>query len=72
MSEMAKAFPEALVVVPEEQIQAMRNDLKDRHVAACAVCAPAQVIVTFNRASQGQTASTLPDRQVMAFRQMAS
>lgn len=48
VSEMAKAFPEALVVVPGEQIQAMRNDPKDRHVAACAVCAPAQVIVTFN------------------------
>jgi polyhydroxyalkanoate synthesis regulator phasin len=41
VSEMAKAFPEALVVVPEEQIRAMRNDPKDRHVAACAVCAPA-------------------------------
>lgn len=48
VSEMTKTFPEALVVVPEEQIQAMRNDPKDRHVAACAVCAPAQVIVTFN------------------------
>ncbi|MBK7746629.1 MAG: PIN domain-containing protein [Candidatus Obscuribacter sp.] len=48
VAEISKAFPDALVVVPEEQIQAMRNDPKDRHVAACAVCAPAQVIVTFN------------------------
>jgi hypothetical protein len=37
-----------MVVVPDEQVQAMRNDPKDRHVAACAVCAPAQVIVTIN------------------------
>lgn len=48
VAEISKAFPDALVVVPEEQIQAMRNVSKDRHVAACAVCAPAQVIVTFN------------------------
>lgn len=48
VSEMAKAFPEAMVSVPEEQIKAMRNDEKDRHVAACAVCASAQVICTFN------------------------
>lgn len=48
VSEISKAFPDALVVVPEEQVQAMRNDPKDRHVAACAVCAQAQVIVTFN------------------------
>ncbi len=48
VAEIDKAFPEAMVVVPQEQIDAMRNDPKDRHVAACAVCAPAQVIVTFN------------------------
>jgi len=48
VSEMSKAFPEAMIVVPEEQIQSMRNDPKDRHVTACAVCAHAQVIATFN------------------------
>ncbi len=48
VSELSKAFPEAMVVVPNEQVEAMRNDPKDRHVAACAVCAPAQVITTFN------------------------
>ncbi len=48
VSEIAKAFPEAMIVVLEEQIASMRNNPKDRHVAACAVCAPAQVISTFN------------------------
>lgn len=48
VSEMTNAFPEALVTVPQEQIDAMRNDPKDRHVAACAACASAQVVCTFN------------------------
>jgi predicted nucleic acid-binding protein len=48
VSELANAFPEAMVDVPDEQVQAMRNDPKDRHVAACAVCATAPVITTFD------------------------
>ena len=48
VSEMAKAFPEAMIEVPQQQIDAMRNDPKDRHVAACAVCAAAEVICTIN------------------------
>jgi len=48
VSELSRTFPEALVFVPDEQVQAMKNDPKDRHVAACAVCANAQVITTFN------------------------
>jgi predicted nucleic acid-binding protein len=48
ISEMARFFPEALVEVPQEQIDAMRNDPKDRHVAAAAVMANASVIVTSN------------------------
>lgn len=47
-SELSKAFPEAMIIVPAEQIQAMRNHPKDKHVAACAVCATAPVISTFN------------------------
>lgn len=48
VSEMSKAFPEAMTEVPQSQVDAMRNDPKDRHVAACAVCASAEVICTFN------------------------
>jgi predicted nucleic acid-binding protein len=48
VSEMAKAFPEAMIEEPQQQIDAMRNDPKDRHVAACAVCASAEVICTIN------------------------
>jgi hypothetical protein len=48
VAELAKAFPEAMVVVPEAQIASMKNNHKDRHVAACAVCAHAQVIASFN------------------------
>ena len=48
VSEIARSFPEAMVVVPTAQIEVMRNDPKDRHVAACAVCAQAQVITTFD------------------------
>lgn len=48
VSEMSKAFPEAMIEVPQEQITAMRNDPRDRHVAACAVCASAEVVCTIN------------------------
>lgn len=45
---MRRAFPEAQVTDHEALIPAMRNDEKDRHVAAAAVKAGAQVIVTSN------------------------
>lgn len=47
-STMREAFPEAMVVDHEPLIEGMANDPKDRHVAAAAVKAGAQVIVTFN------------------------
>ncbi|HMP52852.1 MAG TPA: PIN domain-containing protein [Candidatus Melainabacteria bacterium] len=46
--ELTKAFPEAMVNVPAKLIEQMTNDDNDRHVAAAAVIAQAQVIVTFN------------------------
>jgi predicted nucleic acid-binding protein len=45
---MRRAFPEAQVTDYEGLIPSMRNDPKDRHVAAAAVKAGAQVIVTSN------------------------
>jgi hypothetical protein len=45
---MRRAFPEAQVTDYDALIPAMRNDVKDRHVAAAAVKAGAQVIVTSN------------------------
>jgi predicted nucleic acid-binding protein len=45
---MEQAFPEAMVRGHERLIGAMRNDEKDRHVAAAAVKAKAEVIVTSN------------------------
>jgi predicted nucleic acid-binding protein len=48
LSAMARAFPEALVAGYEALEAAMKNDEKDRHVAAAAVKAGAQVIVTDN------------------------
>jgi polyhydroxyalkanoate synthesis regulator phasin len=48
VAELARAFPEALTKVPDKQIDAMKNEPGDRHVAACAVCAQAEVVVTFN------------------------
>jgi predicted nucleic acid-binding protein len=45
---MEESFPESLVVDYDELIPAMRNDVDDRHVAAAAVKAGAQVIVTYN------------------------
>lgn len=45
---MQRAFPEAQVTDYKALIPSMRNDEKDRHVAAAAVKAGAQVIVTAN------------------------
>lgn len=45
---MRAAFPEAEVTGYEHLIASMLNDSKDRHVAAAAVVAGAQVIVTDN------------------------
>jgi predicted nucleic acid-binding protein len=45
-SAMERAFPEALVTGYEGFVREMRNDEKDRHVAAAAHVARAQVIVT--------------------------
>jgi predicted nucleic acid-binding protein len=45
---MEREFPEAEVTGFEHLVPAMRNQEKDRHVAACAVKAGAQVIVTSN------------------------
>jgi predicted nucleic acid-binding protein len=48
VEQMKIAFPEALVTGHELLVDAMPNDVKDRHVAAAAVKAAAQVIVTSN------------------------
>lgn len=48
MAAMRAAFPEALVRGHEELTGSMPNEKKDRHVAAVAVKAGAQVIVTSN------------------------
>lgn len=45
---MREAFPEAVVTGYEQLVPAMTNHEKDRHVAAAAVVAGAQVIVTSN------------------------
>lgn len=45
---MERAFPEAMVRGHERLISSMRIDEKDRHVAAAAVKAKAEVIVTSN------------------------
>lgn len=47
-TKMTEAFPEAMVTGYEPLIAAMKNDAKDRHVAAAAVKAGAEVIVTSN------------------------
>jgi predicted nucleic acid-binding protein len=54
---MTTAFPEAFVTGHEHLIDAMHNEAKDRHVAAAAVKAGAQVIVTLNL----KDFHTLPD-----------
>ncbi|UFP96492.1 PIN domain-containing protein [Gloeobacter morelensis] len=48
LSEMTRFFPEALVEIPQAQINAMLNDPADRHVAATAVVSQSSVIVTSN------------------------
>lgn len=48
LAAMRDAFPEALIRGHEELIASMPNDEKDRHVAAVAVKAGAQVVVTSN------------------------
>ncbi len=47
-SAMTRAFPESMVTDYAGLIPSMTNDPKDRHVAAAAVRAGAQVIVTTN------------------------
>lgn len=46
--ELNKHFPDALVEGYEELISSMKNEEKDRHVAAAAVKAGCEVIVTYN------------------------
>ena len=41
-------FPEAMVEVPIELVEAMTNHLGDRHVVAAAIVAQAEIIVTDN------------------------
>jgi len=48
VSTMKKAFPDAMVSGYEPFVPAMKNDEKDRHVAAAALKAAAQVVVTSN------------------------
>ncbi|MFD1076675.1 PIN domain-containing protein [Longispora fulva] len=48
ISQMGKAFPDALVTGYESLIGGMTNDPKDRHILAAAVRAHAEVIVTLN------------------------
>lgn len=43
-----RAFPEAIVEVPEQLVKLMTNHPKDRHVVATAIKAKAEIIVTFN------------------------
>jgi predicted nucleic acid-binding protein len=51
---MTKVFPEAEVTGHEDLIASMRNQEKDRHVAAAAMKAGAQVIVTSNLKDFGE------------------
>ena len=55
---MSRAFPEAMVEGHEFLVLVMPNHAKDRHVAAAAVHAGAQVIVTHNL----RDFARLPDR----------
>ncbi|MBM4345239.1 MAG: PIN domain-containing protein [Deltaproteobacteria bacterium] len=48
VAQIDAAFPEAKIAVPNALINGMQNDPGDRHVAAAAVVAGAQVIVTIN------------------------
>lgn len=47
-TQMKRAFPDAMIEVPDDLIQAMTNHPKDRHVLAAAVRGQAAVIVTSN------------------------
>jgi predicted nucleic acid-binding protein len=47
-SQIQRAFPQAMVEVPDALIESMTNDPGDRHVLAVAVFAGASMIVTFN------------------------
>lgn len=69
---MTAAFPEARVIGFDKLVATMRNDPKDRHVAAAAVKAKAQVIVTLNvrdfrRLPEGIDAQTPDDFLVSLF-----
>jgi hypothetical protein len=46
--EIVKSFPEAVVSSFESFIPSLRNDEKDRHVLAAAICGACTVILTFN------------------------
>jgi predicted nucleic acid-binding protein len=48
IAQMSRSFPDAMVTGYETPVDGMTNDPKDRHVAAAAVRASAEVIVTFN------------------------
>lgn len=48
LAEMRKHFPEAMVTVSQAEIDRLDNHPKDRHVAAVAVKAGADAIVTIN------------------------
>ena len=45
---ISKAFPEAMIEVPEDLVEKMNNHPGDRHVLATAVVAQANIIVTYN------------------------
>jgi predicted nucleic acid-binding protein len=47
-TQIQRAFPQAMVEVPNTLIESMTNDPGDRHVLAAAVFSSASVIVTFN------------------------
>ena len=48
LAEMRKHFPEAMVTVSQAEIGTLDNHPKDRHVAAVAMAASADAIVTIN------------------------
>jgi hypothetical protein len=47
---MGRAFPEASVQAPTKLVETLDNDPKDRHIAAAALAADADAIVTLNAA----------------------
>ncbi|MEE3717432.1 PIN domain-containing protein, partial [Tumidithrix elongata RA019] len=60
-----KAFPEAMVDVPDELVQIMRNDPGDRHVLATSVISEAEIIVTENVRDFKESDIAPWDKQVM-------